>query len=518
MLSRIGVLPPAKARAHVRGADEETGLLLTAPSVVGLAPETDAAARDEEDEPTEVDPEQAGATAELIAGERARRLSLLRPRATATAAPRLLGRRYDELDEQPWARGLALTLTMTRGPSGDLRVLFADSRAATPKSTTRGETGDATDDDAASELELGDVEREDAAREGEEDERGDAVEADEGVDDDVGEELRDEVDEIVSEDASEDVSEDVDEALDEALDEDVDAALVRGRAEETGGNDVVHAAPDGALADARGPWAAPRLVGRLLRDLRREVEHTLFDALEEQPAEALSAVVSAPAGYDGAQRRALVDACALAGIRVRRLVHPTTAAALVYRARRVAALGELLEPETLAFVHVGHGGAEVAIIELSPDGLEVLAVRGLLDVGGMAFDERVVEWLAEGFLESSGVDADADPVVRQRMLDAASKAKVVLSEQGEVEINLPFLSADESGPRHLRVTLTQTRFEQLIDDLVARVVTATERALADARVDVDAVTRVFMFGGAARVPLLQERLELMFKREPELEL
>ncbi len=497
LLSRIGALPPAtsaSAKAARTDAGRDEGVLLAAPSVVARRPAGDAAEDDEI------------ARGPLLAGERARRLSLLRPQATAMAAPRLLGRRYDSLDEQPWARALALSLGLTRGPSGDLRVTFVEpgeGERTPPAATVSG----------------ADAEGSEGSEEADEEDEEDAARLEDA--EAAGEERDDEREEL---------DEDVDEELDASAEDDQPLAVEDDPMTLSGSGDgsvddqalereeLEAAAEESSEQDPRGPWPAPRLVGLLLRDLRRELERTIFDPLEQPAPEQLGAVVSVPAAHDAAQRRALVDACSLAGVRVRRLVHPTTAAALVYRARRLASVGELLEPELLTLVHVGHGNAEVAIVSVGPDGVDVMAVRGLADVGGLAFDERVVEWMSAAFLESSGVDADADPVVRQRMLDAASKAKVVLSELGEVELNLPYLSADESGPRHLRMTLTQTRFEKLIEDLVERLATATERALADARVDVDAVAKVLVFGGAGRVPLIQERLELMFKREPELEL
>lgn len=230
---------------------------------------------------------------------------------------------------------------------------------------------------------------------------------------------------------------------------------------------------------------------------------------EEQLGEPIvQAVVSAPVHFQDAQRRALIHACRLGGLEVRRLIHPTTAAALVYHEGRAG-----VEDETIAVIDVGAGGLSCAVIEVKEREVEVLAQRGLA-LGGAEIDGRIVEWLLAEFRERTGTEGAADPLVRARMRDAAEKAKVVLSEKKDVELHLPFLAADEAGPKHLAVKLTQARLEKLAGDVLQRVGAAIAKVLEESGRSAEQVREVFVLGGAARMPAVHERVEAVFRKIP----
>lgn len=245
----------------------------------------------------------------------------------------------------------------------------------------------------------------------------------------------------------------------------------------------------------------PELLAPLLRQVRRAAETQLGTQL---PA----AVVAVRGQLGDAQRRATIAACRLGGVEVRRLVHATTAAALVYQASR-AAVGE----ELIAVLDLGGGGFDAAVIEVGERGVEVLAQRGV-DIGGHDLDARVVEWLQAEFAEQAGSDAKSDPVAQARMRDAAEKARVALSDSKDVTVHLPYLAADEAGPKHLQSKLTQARLEKLVADLLDRCVAALQRALDDAGRPVQQFAQVLMIGGCARMPALHGRVEAIFKKIP----
>lgn len=247
--------------------------------------------------------------------------------------------------------------------------------------------------------------------------------------------------------------------------------------------------------------APPMLLAALLQQVRRTTE--------QQLGESLPAVVVAVRGsLRDAQRRATIAACRLGGLEVRRLVHATTAVALAYHAGRTA-----VEDETIAVIDFGGGGFDAAIFEVGERSVEVLAQRGI-EVGGEDLDARVVEWLLAEFREQTGVEGGADPVVRARMRDASEKARMALSGQKDVMIHLPYLAADEAGPKHLQVKLTQARLEKLVGDLLDRCAATVQRALDESGRAVDKVTQVLLVGGCSRMPAVHERVETIFKQIP----
>lgn len=227
---------------------------------------------------------------------------------------------------------------------------------------------------------------------------------------------------------------------------------------------------------------------------------------EEQLGEPVTtAVVSVPAHFGDAQRRALLHACRLGGLEVRRLVHSTTAAALVYQAERTG-----VDDEVIAVLDAGAGGVSCAIVEIKEREVSVLAQRGLA-LGGEDIDARIVEWLASERAEAAGGDA---MLVHARLRDAAEKAKIALSERKEVEVHLPFLSADEAGPEHLAAKLTQARLEKLAGDVLQRIAGLAAKVLEESGVPADRVGEVLLLGGTSRIPALHERVEGIFKRIP----
>lgn len=250
-----------------------------------------------------------------------------------------------------------------------------------------------------------------------------------------------------------------------------------------------------------GGISTPELLAPLLRRVR--------ETTEAQLGEPVSSVVVAVRGQlKDLERRATIAACRLGGLEPRRLIHATTAAALVYHATRTS-----VEDELIAVVDFGGGGFDVALIEVGERSVEVLAQRGV-EVGGEDLDARVVEWLLAELREQTGVDGTQDAVVRARMRDAAEKARIALSELKETTVHLPYLTADEAGPKHLASKLTQKRLEKLVEDLLDRCAATVQRALDEAAKPVEQVTQVLLIGGCSRMPAVHERIETIFKKVP----
>jgi molecular chaperone DnaK len=250
-----------------------------------------------------------------------------------------------------------------------------------------------------------------------------------------------------------------------------------------------------------GATSPPELLAPLLRQARRTTETQLGEAVH-------AAVVAVRGQLGDAGRRATIAACRIAGIDVRRLVHSTTAAALVHQATR-AAVGD----ELVAVVDFGGGGFDAALIEVGDRSVEVLAHRGV-DVGGEDLDARVGEWLLAEAAERAGVDGAADPVVRARVRDVAERVRVALSDAKDAEVHLPYLAADEAGPRHLHTRLTQARLEKLTADLLERCKGAMLRALDESGRSAADVGHVLLVGGCARMPAVHGLAEAVFKQVP----
>ena len=249
-------------------------------------------------------------------------------------------------------------------------------------------------------------------------------------------------------------------------------------------------------------WSPPEVSARILTKLKNAAEDYLGEDVKE-------AVITVPAYFNDAQRQATKDAGRIAGLDVKRIVNEPTAAALAYAHAKNAGGKEQL----VAVYDLGGGTFDISILEVADDVVEVVSTNGDTHLGGDDLDHTVIDWLLAEFKKDSGIDASKDKLVMQRLKDAAEKAKIELSQQSETEINLPFLTADTSGPKHLQIKLSRAKFETLIEDLVQRTLGPVEKALADAKKKVGDIDEVLLVGGSTRVPLVQRKVEEFFGRE-----
>jgi molecular chaperone DnaK len=218
-------------------------------------------------------------------------------------------------------------------------------------------------------------------------------------------------------------------------------------------------------------------------------------------------VITVPAYFNDAQRQATKEAGKIAGLEVMRIVNEPTAAALAYGLDKK-------KDETIAVYDFGGGTFDISILEVGEGVVEVKATNGDTHLGGDNLDQRVIEWIAAEFKKSDGIDLAKDRMALQRLREAAEKAKMELSTVMETDINLPFITADQSGPKHLQMTLTRARFEQLVEDLLQRTVGPTKQALSDAGVDPARIDEVVLVGGSIRIPRVQQIVKEVFGKEP----
>ena len=261
-----------------------------------------------------------------------------------------------------------------------------------------------------------------------------------------------------------------------------------------------------AWVEANGKkMAPPEISARVLMKMKKTAE----DYLGEQVTEA---VVTVPAYFNDSQRQATKDAGKIAGLDVKRIINEPTAAALAY------GMDKKRGDAKVAVFDLGGGTFDVSIIEIAEvDGehqFEVLATNGDTFLGGEDFDMRVIEYLSSEFQRESGVDITADPLAMQRLKEAAEKAKIELSTQQQTEVNLPYITADASGPKHLNIKLTRAKLESLVDDLIARTIEPCKIALKDAGLKVNEVDDVILVGGQIRMPKVQEEVQNFFGKEP----
>jgi molecular chaperone DnaK len=217
------------------------------------------------------------------------------------------------------------------------------------------------------------------------------------------------------------------------------------------------------------------------------------------------AVITVPAYFNNKQRQATKDAGEIAGLDVLRIINEPTAAALAYTVRRTT-------PSTIAVYDFGGGTFDISILDVDKDIAEVRATAGNNHLGGTDIDARLVDWLIDEFKKSSGIDVSRDRIVRQRLLEAAEKAKIDLSSSMESEIHLPFLAADDSGPKHLQVLLTRATLEFLVDDIIQKTITECEKALKEAKIDPSEIDEILLVGGSSRIPRVQELIKKLFNR------
>jgi molecular chaperone DnaK len=250
--------------------------------------------------------------------------------------------------------------------------------------------------------------------------------------------------------------------------------------------------PDGAVRiDVRGKLYSPEEISALiLRKLADDAAKGLGERVTE-------AVITVPAYFNDAQRTATKDAGRIAGLEVLRIINEPTAAALAYGLDKKG-------QETVLVYDLGGGTFDVSILDVGDGVVEVRSTSGDGHLGGDDFDKRIVDFLADAFKNDTGIDLRNDPQALQRLYEAAERAKVELSSQTTTQINLPFITADASGPKHLNMSLTRAKFEQLVGDLIERTRRPVEQALADAKLSADDIDEVILVGGSTRIPAVQD--------------
>jgi molecular chaperone DnaK len=264
---------------------------------------------------------------------------------------------------------------------------------------------------------------------------------------------------------------------------------------------VTRSANGDAWVTARGKsYSPPEISAMVLQKLKQAAE----DYLGEQVADA---VITVPAYFNDAQRQATKDAGAIAGLNVLRIINEPTAAALAYGL-------DQKKDETIAVYDFGGGTFDISVLEVGEGVVEVKATGGDTHLGGDDLDDRIIEWLVAEFSKTDGIDLSKDRMALQRLKEGAEKAKIELSTALETEINLPFISADQSGPKHLQMKLTRAKFEQLVDDLLQRTMAPVRQALADAGVDPTRIDEVVLVGGSTRMPKVQQLVRDFFGKEP----
>jgi molecular chaperone DnaK len=256
-----------------------------------------------------------------------------------------------------------------------------------------------------------------------------------------------------------------------------------------------------AVFEVRGKQVTPPEVSaKVLGKLKRAAEEYLGEKINE-------AVITVPAYFNDSQRQATKDAGRVAGLDVKRIVNEPTAAALAYGLDKK-------KDELIAVYDFGGGTFDISILEVGENVVEVVSTNGDTHLGGDDIDIRIMDWLIAEFRKDQGIDVSKDKMVLQRLREAAEKAKIELSSLQETEINLPFLTADASGPKHLQIKLSRAKLEQLMGDLVQRTVEPTKKALADAGKKPSEIDEVVLVGGSTRIPMVQKMVKDFFGKEP----
>ena len=269
--------------------------------------------------------------------------------------------------------------------------------------------------------------------------------------------------------------------------------MVPYRVERAGNGDVRVKAGDQELAP-------PQISAMILQKLKQAAEDYLGQPVTK-------AVITVPAYFNDAQRQATKEAGQIAGLEVMRIVNEPTAAALAYGLDKK-------KDETIAVYDFGGGTFDISILEVGEGVVEVKSTNGDTHLGGDNLDQRVIEWIIDEFRKSDGIDLGKDRMALQRLREAAEKAKMELSSVMETEINLPFITADASGPKHLAMKLTRAKFESLVEDLLQKTVGPTKQALTDAGLDPSKIDEVVLVGGSTRIPRVQAIVKELFGKEP----
>ncbi len=264
----------------------------------------------------------------------------------------------------------------------------------------------------------------------------------------------------------------------------------------------VTAAPNGDVRVMMGgrEYSPPEISAMILAKLKADAEAYLGETVGQ-------AVITVPAYFNDAQRQATKDAGQIAGLEVLRIINEPTASALAYGLDKK-------KDERIAVYDLGGGTFDISILDLGDGVFEVRSTNGDTYLGGDDFDQRVIEWAADEFKKAEGIDLRNDRQALQRLKEAAEKAKIELSTVMQTELNIPFITADASGPKHLTLTLTRSRFEQLTGDLVERSMAPVRQALSDAKLTANQVDEVVLVGGQTRMPLVQDTVKRQFNKDP----
>ncbi len=269
---------------------------------------------------------------------------------------------------------------------------------------------------------------------------------------------------------------------------------------------IIEADNGDAWVEVKGEQlAAPQISAEILKKMKKTAEDYLGESVSE-------AVVTVPAYFNDAQRQATKDAGKIAGLDVKRIINEPTAAALAY------GMDKSKGDKTIAVYDLGGGTFDISIIEIAEvDGehqFEVLSTNGDTFLGGEDFDLRLIEFLADEFKKETGIDLHNDPLALQRLKEGAEKAKVELSSAQQTDVNLPYITADASGPKHLNVKITRAKLESLVEELVERSLEPCRLALKDSDLDMSEIDEVILVGGQTRMPLVQEKVTAFFGKEP----
>ncbi|MCR4339147.1 MAG: molecular chaperone DnaK [Gemmatimonadaceae bacterium] len=268
---------------------------------------------------------------------------------------------------------------------------------------------------------------------------------------------------------------------------------------------VTGGANDVATVEVQGKsFTPPEISAMILQKMKQTAEDYLGQRVEK-------AVITVPAYFNDSQRQATKDAGKIAGLDVLRIINEPTAAALAYGLDKK-------KDEKVAVFDLGGGTYDISVLELyDVEGsrqFEVKSTNGDTHLGGDDFDQRVIDWLVQEFKRDQAIDLSKDPMALQRLKEAGEKAKMELSTTQSTDINLPFITADQSGPKHLNYTLTRAKFEQLVDDLIKRVIPPMEQALKDANLKPNEIDEILLVGGSTRIPRIQDEVKKFFGKEP----
>ena len=262
-------------------------------------------------------------------------------------------------------------------------------------------------------------------------------------------------------------------------------------------------ANDSIRIDIRGKEYSPEEISAvILQKMKKTAEDYLGEPVTE-------AVITVPAYFNDAQRQATKDAGKIAGLDVKRIVNEPTAAALAYGFGKDSS-----KDEKIAVYDFGGGTFDISILELGDGVFEVKSTNGDTHLGGDNMDQRIIEWLVSSFKADTGIDLTSDKMALQRLKESAEKAKIELSSSSQAEINIPFITADATGPKHLLMTLTRAKFEQLVADLIERTKVPCQNALRDAGLKASDIDQVILVGGSTRVPAVQAMVKEIFQKEP----